>query len=195
MVFFQTSIKYHPSSCYLYFILMVLLHVGYHTENDKPCVFCRIIEQPRLEWTSKSYLLQPFVEKGAQMRLPSTLSSCTLKASSAGDTTTVLESCKQYDGSHCKIFLSCIQAVFGSFKVWFDVTHIPVQLHLLQKAAAVLLCVARDFLPFFFLELDLVVLLEYFSELTLPASGQLLDLSQEKRWEHSTDNQGLIQMI
>jgi len=41
----------------------------------------RIVEQPRMEGTSKDHLVQRLVEEGAYMKLPSTLSSSILKTS------------------------------------------------------------------------------------------------------------------
>lgn len=59
-------------------------------------------EQTRLEVTWKSHLGQPFVTKGAQMRLSSILSGYVLKTSSSGDSPTSLGILFQC--SHCKNF-------------------------------------------------------------------------------------------
>jgi len=52
----------------------------------------KIIKKARLEGTSKDHLVQPFIGKGAQMRLSSTLPSCVLKTSSDEDSNTSLGS-------------------------------------------------------------------------------------------------------
>lgn len=55
-----------------------------------------IIEQPRLEETSKHYLVQPFLGKGALMRPFRTLSSHRLKASGDRDSATSLGKLSQW---------------------------------------------------------------------------------------------------
>jgi len=47
----------------------------------------RIVEEPMLEGISKDHLIQHFLRKRAYMKFSSTLSNCTLKTFSDGDST------------------------------------------------------------------------------------------------------------